>query len=104
MPPLTRENLDRLRTEPVPLVFSSRCHPDAGASVAYVGDGVIRVGCGECDTLVMEFAVAGDTHRLIEEEAGEPVCKECGWAMSDHGDPPMCPPVPETTPEGGSRR
>ena len=99
---LNREKLDELRTEDVPLVFTPRCHPDGGTLTAYLGDGLMQVDCIECGAKVVDFEVAG-RDLLVPIELPEPACPSCGWAMSDHGDPPMCPPVPGPV-EGGSRR
>ena len=110
---LNREQLDALRTADVPLVFVPRCHPDSGTVAAYMGDGVMQVDCVECGAKVVEFEVAWPDPLLAAEAAllmgpppdpTDPACPSCGWAMSDHGDPPMCPPVPGEQGEGGSRR
>lgn len=102
---LNREQLDALRTADAPLVFVPRCHPNGGTQTAYLGDGVMRVECGECGVGVVDFAVAWADPIFGEEAAlSEPACPSCGWAMSDHGDPPRCPPLPGEPVEGGSRR
>ena len=106
--PLNREKLDELRTEDVPLVFTPRCHPDGGTLTAYLGDGLMQVDCVECGAKVVEFEVAQALDQQWPDRpfdtAADPPCPDCGWAMSDHGDPPMCPPVPGEPVEGGSRR
>jgi len=90
------------------------------------------VECGECGAVVVDFAVASNGYsyygrpvltpellaaqdaenarlsRVIDARLGpnptDPACLDCGWAMSDHGDPPKCPPIPGQPAEGGSRR
>jgi hypothetical protein len=120
--PLTKEDLDRLRTrnwlpqngEPPPLLFTPRCHPDAATMAAYIGEGVMTVYCAECGATVVDFEVASSEPppghlspwRGPDDPNAppDPPCPGCGWAMTDHGDPPMCPPIPGQPTEGGSRR
>jgi hypothetical protein len=97
------------RTQDAPLVFTPRCHPDGGTLTAYLGGGLMQVDCIECGAKVVNFEVArasviGIWATSAPDDPPEPACPDCGWAMSDHGDPPMCPPVPGEPVEGGSRR
>ena len=62
----------------------------------------LQYTCPECGLRWFDGrATCGHT---IEPGEMERACPSCGWAMSDHGDPPMCPPVPGEQGEGGSRR
>jgi hypothetical protein len=69
--------------------------------IIYAGDGC--QGHRDCNHSMEPWQKARGFLALPQSQT-DPPCPSCGWAMSDHGDPPMCPPVPGEPVEGGSRR
>lgn len=65
--PLRRETIDALTCHDCgttvgkaahPMAFNARCHPSAGVSAWYTGDGVLHLICKRCDAPVADIEVA----------------------------------------------
>jgi hypothetical protein len=82
------------------LVIGAGGHPVAEAGYSYYGQSALTP-----ELLAQQAAENDRVSQVIDAQLlPEPACPDCGWAMSDHGDPPRCPPVPEAPHEGGTRR
>jgi hypothetical protein len=70
---LTRNDLDETacgspdcKHDHTVLYFNPRCHPEAALFVCYdKPSGNLRIECAECEHMVAEIAVAGDTTQKI---------------------------------------